>query len=148
MLNGTVYSQKDSTKYPIWGTDQQGIEVVTITKQQQKNLNNKLIQLGQCNNRELIKIDYIKALELQLSDYKKLELKNDSTSYDCSIMLENRTAKIKELDFQLGLKDELQRQTENNYKATKRKLLGWKIGTFTTIGVVVVAIPVTLAILL
>lgn len=148
MLNMTVYSQKDSTKYPLWGIDPQGTEVVTITKRQQQNLNNKLIQLGQCQNREQIKVDYIKALELQLSDYKSALELYDSTSYDCSIMLENRQDKIEQLNYQLDLKDQLQTQTENNYKATKRKLLGWKIGTFTTIGIVVVAIPVTLAILL
>lgn len=144
----TVFSQKDSTKYPLWGIDQQGTQVVTITKGQQQNLNNKLIQLGQCQNRELIKIDYIKALELQLSDYKDAIDLYDSTSYDCSIMLDNREEKINQLNYQLDLKDDLQRQTEINHKATKRKLLGWKIGTFTTIGVVVIAIPVTLAILL
>lgn len=148
MLNKTVSSQTDSIKYPLWGTDNQGTEVVTITKTQQKNLNSKLIQLGQCQNRELIKIDYIKALELQISDYKSTLELYDSTSNDCSIMLKNRADKIAQLQYQLDLKDQLQTQTENNYKATKRKLLGWKIGTFTTIGVVVVAIPVTLAILL
>jgi hypothetical protein len=148
MLNKTVFSQTDSIKYPLWGIDNQGTEVVTITKTQQQNLNTKLIQLGQCKNRELIKIDYIKALELQVSDYKSTIDLHDSTSYDCSIMLKNRADKIEQLQYQLDLKDQLQAQTENNYKATRRKLLGWKIGTFTTIGVVVVAIPITLAILL
>mgnify|MGYP003633804111 CR=1 FL=1 len=146
-----AYSQilsEDSTNYPQWGIDPQGVYVVTITKNQQQNINNKLIQLGQCRNREVIKIDYIKALELQLSDYKSTLTLYDSTSYDCSIMLDNRASKIQELNLQLGLKNDLQRQTENNYKAAKRKLIGWKIGTFTTIGVVVIAIPVTLAILL
>jgi hypothetical protein len=63
-------------------------------------------------------------------------------------MLDNREQKIKQLNIQLGLKDDLIQQSDLKYKATKRKLIGWKVGTYTTIGVVLVAIPVTLAILL
>ena len=128
----TVYSQNlsmDSISYPRWGTDLQGNQIVTITKNQQQSLNQKLIQLSQCNNRELIKIDYIKALELQLADYELLESKYDSAKTDCSILLDNREQKISQLNIQLGLKDDLIQQSENKYKATKRKLLGWKIGT-------------------
>lgn len=146
----TAYSQnslKDSINYPVKGIDPNGVEVVTITKEQQKQINTSLLYLRQCQNREQIKSDYISVLELQLEDYKKTVEVQDSSYNKVTLMLENRQKNIYELQHQLALKEELVRQTKEQEKASRRKLLGWKIGTFATIGVTLVAIPVTIYIL-
>jgi len=91
---------------------------------------------------------YISELEYQILDYEDLESYYEKQHEKSVVIIENRNEVIKALNSQLYLKDELIKENERILKRSNRRVIGWKVGTFVTIGVVVVAIPVTVGLLL
>lgn len=146
-----VFSQpllKDSIKYPVTGIDKNGVQVVTITKKQQHKINRNLLALKKYKGTSIKLATYTELLLSQIADYEKVIDKVDTTDSKVTLMLENRQAKILELEGQIKLHVDNTALTEQKYKVVKRRLIGWKVGTFVTIGVVVVAaIPITILIL-
>lgn len=143
----TAYSQTslgDTIEYPLFGFDKKGLEIVTITKDHQNKISLALLQLKQCEYREDNKVIYIRALEDQIKDYEALTDKQDQYHQQVSIMLQNREQKILGYEDQLKLKDDLQKQAIINHQITMKKLKGWKIGSLTVGGIIIVAIPITI----
>lgn len=142
-----AYCQTDTITYPHYYKDSKGNKLVVITEQHQEFITYNLLEFDKCKVVKEKQFEYIGVLEAQINDFESMSIEKDSLNNQCSIMLQNREDKIKNLEEQKRLQEGI----VNNYKLiekkNKKKLLGWKIGTFTVIGVFAIALPTTIAIL-
>ena len=153
MVAMTAYSQSllssnDSISYPIFSVDGDGTKVVTITHDQMIYVTEQMTAYKALQDYVSSQDKYIAELEYQIQDYEDLEKFYEKQHEQSLIIIENRNLVIRGLNSQLTLNDELIKENERILKQSNRRLVGWKVGTFVTIGVVVVAIPVTVGLLL
>ena len=150
LLTLTAYSQeqsKDSIEYPLTGHDIYGTQIVTITRKQQEKVTEAFLELSKCKNIVISQDGYIWELEQQLTDFQIVIQQQDSLNKINSLVIKQKETVIDALETKVDLHLDQIHHLEQDNKKRKNKLLAWKIGTFTTIGVTLVAIPVTIAVL-
>ena len=141
-------SYQDSIIYPVFSIDAFGTKTVTISINQEKVINIKLIKLERCESIAQQQQELIHLMQIQIDVLEHAGEKCDSTLSKQSSIIENQESIISEKDIQLNLKNELISNYDKQIKQSKKRVLGWKIGTFVTIGVFVVAVPTIIGILL
>lgn len=144
-------SMVDSTVYPIFTLVGDSTTLITITKEQQenaaRNYEKKRLLLEQCDSTRKLQKLLILELESKLDLYKEMEIKSDSIQSSSSIIIQSKDKEIQNLEAQLKYQKDITEITARERKKNKRQLLGWKIGTFTVIGIFAIALPTTIAIM-
>lgn len=88
--------------------------------------------------------ELISLLEDQAQDCEALSITIDTIKEKNSIMLEKKNKYIlnleKKLEAQKAISSSLEQEKNNIAKREKRKVLGWKVGTFVLVGVSVAAL--------
>lgn len=134
----------DSLIYPLYGIDAEGTRIVTIKRSQQFYLTNQVLELKKCTMIKDKQKELISLLEDQAQDCESLSVTIDTIKEKNSIMLEKKNKYIlnleKKLDAQKAISSSLEQEKNNIAKREKRKVLGWKVGTFVLVGVSVAAL--------
>ena len=95
--------------------------------------------------------EYIGILEKQIKDCDDIQTHRDTFSNARSLVIQKQESKLenmyRQLDAQKGISLSLQVERNNLIRRQKKKLLSWKVGTFTVIGIFAIALPTTIAIL-
>lgn len=134
----------DSLIYPLYGIDAEGTRIVTIKRSQQFYLTNQVLELKKCTMIKDKQKELISLLEDQAQDCEALSITIDTIKEKNSIMLEKKNKYIlnleKKLEAQKAISSSLEQEKNNIAKREKRKVLGWKVGTFVLVGVSVAAL--------
>jgi hypothetical protein len=140
-------SRIDSISYPSYSIDTEGTKIVTITKSQQIYLTKSILELEKCQD---LNLNYKAANILLLEESatcKALVTAHELQDEASSIIIDAQKEQITNLKQQIQLNNKIYIALEQSQKKKKRKLLGWKIGTFTVIGIFAIALPTTIAIM-
>lgn len=134
----------DSINYPLYGIDAEGTQIVTIKRTQQLHLTTKLLELKKCTIIKDKQKKLISLLEEQSKKYEALKIQFGKIKENNSLMIEKKNKYIANLENKLKAQKAISSsfEQEKNYiaKRERRKVIGWKIGTFVLAGVSVAAL--------
>ena len=134
----------DSLVYPSYGIDAEGTRIVTIKRSQQFYLTNQVIELKKCTRIKDQQKKLISLLQDQNKDCELLNTSIDTIKEKNSIILQKKNKYIlnleKQLDAQKQISNSLYKENDIITKREKRKVIGWKIGTFVLVGVSIAAL--------
>lgn len=148
IINLIPYSQAscaiDSINYPLYGIDTEGTRIVTIKRTQQFYLTNQVLELKKCTIIKDKQRKLISLLQEQSEDCEALKVQFGTIKENNSLMIEKKDKYISNLEQQLesqkGISSSLYKENKTIAKREKRKVIGWKIGTFVLVGVSVAAL--------
>lgn len=143
-----AFSVTDSIEYPIYGIDAEGTRIVTISRGEQLYLTKSVIELEKCSKDNSNLDTLVSLLSSQIKDCKAVvDNQDNKDSIQTSIIILNKDKRIDNLYRQIDEHKGISLALTIEKARYKKKILGWKIGTFTVLGVFAIALPTTIALL-
>ena len=129
-----AYCVIDSLTYPLYGIDTEGMQIVTIKRSQQFYLTNKVLELEKCTIIKEQQKKLISVMKENAKDCQHLAAEIDTVKEKNSIILKKKDKYIlnleKQLEVQKVISSSLEQEKNIIAKRNKRKVIGWKVGTF------------------
>ena len=147
-----AYCVIDSLIYPLYGIDTEGMQIVTIKKSQQFYLTNKVLELKKCTIIKDQQKQLISVMKENAKDCQHLADEIDRVKEKNSIILKKKNKYIlnleKQIEVQKAISSSLEQEKNIIAKRNKRKVIGWKVGTFLLAGISVTALTTATIIVL